>query len=202
MCGCVDGAPEWPWGLCGGWGRDAGCSTQPESPEGLACSGSPVCREGVGRQVEGVDPPFLPITRTPGGRTLGLGLRAGSGAPGLRAGCCGGLSTGPLRCLTPAFTLMNVRLRKGLQENCKDFPPALHSGPQMWTLAAFAFSPLPSLPPSLPPSVSVSHSHTHTHVCAHIPLFPVRPMPLSIVAAFREGPRGSAGWAGEGAASP
>ena len=148
----MDGAPEWPWGLCGGWGRDAGCSTQPESPEGLACSGSPVCREGVGRQVEGVDPPFLPITRTPGGRTLGLGLRAGSGAPGLRAGCCGGLSTGPLRCLTPAFTLMNVRLRKGLQENCKDFPPALHSGPQMWTLAAFAFSPLPSLPPSLPPS--------------------------------------------------
>ena len=196
----MDGAPEWPWGLCGGWGRDAGCSTQPESPEGLACSDSPVCREGVGRQVEGVDPPFLPITRTPGGRTLGLGLRAGSGAPGLRAGCCGGLSTGPLHCLTPAFTLMNVRLRKGLQENCKDFQPALHSGPQMWTLAAFAFSPLPSLPPSLPPSVSVSH--THTHVCAHIPLFPVRPMPLSIVAAFREGPRGSAGWAGEGAASP
>ena len=67
----------------------------------------------------------------------------------------------------------------------------------------FFSSPLaPFLPPSFPPSVSVSHSHTHTHMCAHIPLFPVRPMPLCIVAAFREGPWGSAGWAGEGAASP
>ena len=67
---------------------------------------------------------------------------------------------------------MNVRLRKRLQENCKDFPPALHSGPQTWTLAAFAFSPLPLLPFSLPPSLPLclSHTHTHIHTCVHTSL--------------------------------
>ena len=203
MCGCVDGAPEWPWGLCGGWGWDAGRTTQPASPEGLACSGSPVCREGVGRQVEGVDPPFLPITRTPGGRTLGLGLGAGSRAPGLRAGCCGGLSTGPLRCLTPAFTLMNVRLRKGLQENYKDFPPALHSSPQTWMLTAFAFSPLPLLPLSLPPSQCVCLTLTHIHTHVHTSLCSLcRPRLCASWLCFRKDPGGMQGGLGRGRLPP
>ena len=183
-------------------GRDAGDMTQLASLTGLACLGSPVCREGVGRQVEGVDPPFLVIIQPPGGRTPGVGSRSWFQGPWPPSRLLWGsvLQTPVLS--DPSFRFDECQTQERAAGKLQTLPAC----PSVWfpnvNARGLRFSPLPLFPPP-PPRVSVSHSltHTHTHTCTH-PSVSCAPMPVCIMAVFQEGRRGSAWWAGEGTASP